>query len=280
MTLAQALLAAASSLLLLLFASWFRMHRSPFGAAIAAVASGTGAGIFVALLRFEFPLALAAAAGFGACAWAHEQLRDRPPDGALVGVAAACCALTSVLFESGSSIAQMPSMWIVAGGLGGLCWSSFREPLRRTIAIVLIAAAAIIFDRTGAPAVDEIPYAAWTLIGIAGLAPIIAEILQLRRIRTTLSEEAAWSILDPEIVARLVSPMSRFSPAPGFHRDLWVEMVRTSRRLGDRRVAQRRMNEAQARIQQIEVIRLRTRLLELRSIQLESTNPPIDPDLQ
>lgn len=282
MTLLSSLLAASIAAALLVATAAFRMVRAPLVPATAAAVGGLATGALLTVFRglspWIYPLAVIAAAI--ACSWARGHLRERVIEPAITGAVLCLWAISVMTLEQSASLPS-PLLWTLGGAAGGVAWGLIRAPLPR---LLLILFTAILWHLAGRSALADSQMTRdlvtpLIVVGALSILGIASELWQLSRLRSTLGEEAAWGILDPQLTERLISPIGRFMTPSGYDRQLWLEMVRISRRLGGRRLKQLGMDPSAARVQQIEVIRLRTRLMELQTLHRGANSPHVSMDV-
>lgn len=277
MTLLSSLVVAALAAGLLIATAAFRMGRAPLVPATAAAVAGLAVGALLAIgdpLRdWVYPAGVIAAAL--ACSAAREHLREKVVESGLTGAVMASWALSLLTLERSDALPSTV-LWMISGAAGGLAWGAIRAPLPRLLLVVATAAAAYLaglLPLSGLRMASDPAAPVLITSGILALIGVASELWQLSRLRSTIGEEAAWGIVDAQLTERLISPVRRFLPPPQYDRQLWLEMVRTSRRLGERRLRQRQMQPSAARVQQIEIIRLRTRLMELQMLHRGANSP-------
>lgn len=264
------LAAGVSGAILLLLVRLFRLSRTPAAGVAAAPLAGAAAG-FVSSVLLVSPVmsrGLVYAAAAIAVLTIPDSEDSAPLEGALAGSAAGATAVGIMLVERGPVASSALIIVLIAVFAGGLALASSRKAKR--VALAALGSPLVLLG--GAPPLEASVQLWWifALIGLIALAGIGSETLRLRRMRAPLSEEAAWGILDERLLAHLTSGWRRLFTPAGFNPDLWRELARTSRRLASRRLRQAKMSPEGARVQQLEVVRLRTRLMELQKMHADA----------
>lgn len=280
MILSLALSAAIAALFALLLRS-LRLGEAPWRVPMISVAVGACAGLVVVIFGIALPgiVIVIAAAAVLACLLAHQD-DATITEGALSGSTVATVAALAVLID-GSRAAFPLVAATTAGAVAGAAWTlpdrrRFVRFLGSALATAGVVVAAEFFEQAAIDSAVAIPLSI-SVIALTGLALFG---LRMRSLKPILLEEAEWGIVEPDLVRHLVSPWRRLFRPSGFDREMWRELARTAHRLAHRRLRQRRMSAEAARVQQLEVVRLRTRLIDLQRIRLENlraaTEPPLD----
>ena len=255
-----------------------RLSDAPFRPIVMTLGLGAVTGLAIVVTTLGAQPAVAAVGC--AAVLAASLLRDDGilrVEGALAGFATASFVAVAVLLDGSA-----PGMPIVAalitGTVAALAWLAVDHPAGRVLLSAGVIAAAF-FTTPLLDALSPDPsLVAPAIAGGIGVVGLAAFAIRLAALRPLLLEEAEWGIVDSDLVRHLTSTWKRMFRPVGFDRQMWREISRTAHRLAERRARQRRMTPETARVQQIEIVRLRTRLLDLRRMQSENSRPsPLPP---
>lgn len=243
---------------------------------IAAAAAGAGAGLAVVVggMSFRAIIVTIAVATAIACLFADDEDASLA-EGALTGFATGAMSAVAVLLDGSRASFPVLAVLVTAAACGA-GWTVFD---RRSARVAFTAAIATLLALVSGPLRQvEIrqQFVLPAAIAVIGVLAIALFTLRMRSFRPILLEEAEWGIVEPDLVRHLTSTWRRLFNPSGFDRDMWREVARTAYRLAQRRFRQRSMSAETARVQQIEVVRLRTRLLELQRMRIENARAAED----
>ena len=169
-------------------------------------------------------------------------------------VAGATAASILSMWAPRLSTAQLLIHCIVAGG------AAFAVPLRLRRARFAVGAGIVLLLWILTSLTEQIPSnlrSLEILVSIVVLLELIGIISRAPVIRRELEEEAAHGFVEPADVLALAHPLKRFRRANWVDRSARREYVRLATELSLRKARQRRMPVEQARLHQLEVLRVR-----------------------
>lgn len=240
--------------------------RTTIGAGAVAGTLAALAVTFTALPR-ALTLSILLAAGV---IWAVSRIDVDRIDGAMSGsLVAIGFALPLALGFRG--ILPDLAVLLVAGPVAGALAAArpSRIAHRFTIAALTVtgAAAGTAGAQAVLPFIDPATLATAAVVTTA-LAAAAAPLVRWRAVLEELEEEARIGVLDPALVARIAHPFRRILAAPG-DPDARKKITRLSWTLALRKRRQRRLGETEARLQHLEILKLRGELAAVQGIARE-----------
>jgi hypothetical protein len=197
---------------------------------------------------------------------------SEPSDGMLLGALTGAAAAFPLVFIGGNECLRFAECVIGATIAGyGITFAAFYVRRKgRQIAIDVLTALAAVGGAAAAhlSSVDPRELAIGTAIAIpvVGLATVFK---QWRDVRHELAHEAALGFIDPEDVRVAAHPFRRFGGAGWADPRARREFVRLANRIALRKRQQRNRSEEEARLYQLEIMKLRMQLQDMSRIDHE-----------
>jgi len=255
-----------------------RLHFPPLSIVFRAAATGVIAGVLVSFVPFEIPFLgrhslLATLASVLCTLWS----RASDPSDAIAGSTISSMLAATIWSFDGTSAFIVAAALISAAAAGAFTSFLLRgRGVERMLWIFFIAVIPIAAELLRRIAENQL--SPLTALGAGAMIPSIAMLtIYLSRrgdVALELRAEAELGILDPADAALLSHPFRRFRFGIWENREARREFVQVAETLAETRTAQRSMDTASARLQQLEVLRLRMRLREIESVEFASRRNP------
>jgi hypothetical protein len=197
---------------------------------------------------------------------------SEPSDGMLLGALTGAAAALPLAFRSGDECIRFAEC-IAAGAVSGfgITWAivSVRRKPRQIALDALTAAAALgVSAAIRFSGIDPRKLALAVTIAVP-LLGVLSVFKQWRDVRRELGDEASLGFLDPADVGIVAHPFRRLGAAGWADAGARREFVRIANRIALRKHQIRHRPEAEARIYQLEIIKLRMQLQEMSRIDAE-----------
>ena len=237
-----------------------------------ALAMGLAAALVLFFVRGLYPVAGGVALTLAALYVRHTGQETEAIDGMIVGSAMGASSAIPLLFTS-APVARMMAAMIMAGAVAGygITFAVFHvADKRKQIAFDAgTAAAAIVVAWLPSIAAHNGIRDRYTLLTVAGALPLIviaAVFQQWPDVRAELRHEASLGFMSDRDVRTTAHPLLRFSRGGWADRRAHREFVRLANRIALRKRQQRGRTGEEARLYQLEIIKLRMQIQEMSRI--------------